>query len=128
MNNKVLSLLILSVFMIMTAFSDDPYRKNNPAGKWKFDAPDAPYNYNTGIFDVSRTENNYSVAIVFANINYKITGQKVKFESNTLSFNISVEGEHVSLNLKMVSPEKMSGKATYSEGEISVALVRQPEK
>ncbi|MDY0099022.1 MAG: hypothetical protein RBR81_07445 [Bacteroidales bacterium] len=127
MKKKLLSILVLSVIFTVTAMPFYGLQNNNPVGKWKFSAtgsPD-PY-YSTGTIEISFAENKYSVAMMFAGSNYKISGEKVKFENNTLTFSAYIEGEEVVLTGKMTGPEKMDGKAVYSQGEVKVALAKEP--
>lgn len=127
MKNKLLSMLAASVFFIVTAYPSFSSENNNPVGKWKFNAtgsPD-PY-YSTGTMEISNADNRYSVAIIFPGSNYKLIGEKSKFENNILTFSVYVEGEEVVLTCKMNGPDKMDGKAVYSQGEVKVALVKEP--
>ncbi|NSW94089.1 MAG: hypothetical protein HPY62_05190 [Bacteroidales bacterium] len=73
-------------------------------------------------------ENIYNASISFAGSDYKIKGEKVKFENGTLSFNVYVEGTEVSISLKMENDAKMAGKAVYYEGEIPITLTKEQQQ
>lgn len=127
MKKKLLSILMLSVFFTVTALPFNGIQNNNPVGDWKFsvtDSPD-PY-YSIGTLYILSSENKYSVAILFSRSNYEIIGQKVKFENNTLTFTTYIQGEQVVVTGKMTGPDKIDGKAVYSQGEVKVTLTKEP--
>lgn len=118
---------MLSVFFTVTALPFNGIQNNNPVGDWKFsvtDSPD-PY-YSIGTLYILSSENKYSVAILFSRSNYEIIGQKVKFENNTLTFTTYIQGEQVVVTGKMTGPDKIDGKAVYSQGEVKVTLTKEP--
>lgn len=117
-----LSLLILLNFALAPAQTSGV--KNNPVGKWKFEAPYAPEGYNTGLIEVAFAENKYSAVMSFTGSDYKISGEKVKVVNDTLNFTVLVEGNDVVVNLKMEGAASMTGKAVYVEGEIPLTLKR----
>ncbi|MGI6340072.1 MAG: hypothetical protein ACOXZV_11950 [Bacteroidales bacterium] len=127
MEKKLLSILVLSVFFTVTALPFNGLQKNNPVGHWKFSvtaSPD-PY-YSTGTLYISFAENKYSASILFSRSNYEIMGEKVKFENNTLTFTTYIQGEQVVVTGKMTGPDKIDGKAVYSQGEVKVTLTKEP--
>ena len=127
MKNKILSLSVVFIFVISSFSAQNTIHKNNPVGKWKFEAPYAPEEYSTGIIDIGLADNKYSAIIMFTGIDYKMPGEKVKFENDTVSFGVYVEGNDVSISLKMDGNLKMVGKAVYSEGEIPLTLSREQQ-
>jgi len=127
MKNKILSLSVVFIFVISSVSAQNTIQKNNPVGKWKFEAPYAPEEYSTGIIDIGLADNKYSAIIMFTGIDYKMPGEKVKFENDTISFAVYVEENDVSISLKMENNLKMAGKAVYSEGEIPLTLSREQQ-
>jgi len=126
MKNKILSVLLLSFITVITISAQGAAQKSNPVGKWKFEAPYAPEGYTTGTVEVAFADNKYSASMAFAGSDYKFNGEKVKFENETLSFSLYLEGQDISVIMKATEPLKMTGKAVYSEGEIPLTMSKAP--
>lgn len=121
---KIFSFILILILCISALSAQSSKAKNSPVGKWKFEAPYAPEGYTTGLIDVGFTENKYSTSISFTGSDYKIPGEKVKVENDTVSFIVYIEGGDVTITLKMDGATKMAGKAVYSEGEIPLTLTK----
>ena len=121
------SVLFLAVLLmgISAASAQSGNNKTNPAGKWKFEAPTAPEGYRAGAIEVALADNNYTTSISFAGSDYKIPGEKTKVEKDSVTFMVYVEGNEVSISLKLEAAAKMSGKAVYSDGEIPLTLTKE---
>ena len=128
MKTKFFTLVLLSLFFNITVTAQTNTKNIDPVGNWKFDAPYAPEGYTTGTMVVGMAEKVYTATMSFTGSDYKIPGEKVKVENNTLSFQIYVEYEAINITLKIESEKKMSGKAVYSEGEIPLTLTKIEEK
>lgn len=127
MSKRIITLLTMSFLALVTLPSKANEQKTTPAGSWKFEAPYAPEGYKSGKIEVVFSDNSYATAVSFAGSDYKIKGEKVKFGNENLSFSVNVEGTEVAISLKMESPQKMSGKAVYYEGEIPLTLLKEQE-
>lgn len=127
MNNRIIALLSLAFIVITSLSAIEVQQKPTPAGSWKFEAPYAPEGYTTGKIDVVPADNNYVASISFAGNDYKIKGEKVKYENDILTFSAYIEGTEITVNLKLESPVKMTGKAVYYEGEIPLTLSREQQ-
>ena len=116
MNNKIsITLVLLLVPFFMEA-------STSPVGPWKYQAPDAAYEYSSGKIIVVSESDAYLVKI---EVNGQtIPADKVKYDNNQLSFTIYVESQLVSLNIK-VEDNSMKGFASYSEGELEVTATRE---
>jgi hypothetical protein len=121
-----LSLLILIGISVVSA--QNSKFKNDPVGKWAFEAPYAPEGFTAGIIEVAYAEKLLTASMMFTGTEYKFSGERVKFESDTLSFNILIQDQDVAVKLKFDSKEKMSGKAVYTEGEVPLSLTREIKK
>jgi len=128
MKIKILSIIMLSLLSFITVCAQSNTKKNNPVGTWKFEASAAPEGYTSGTTIVAQTGQKFTATMSFTGSEYKIPGENVKVEGENLSFTVYVEGQNVNVQLKMENPAKMSGKASYSEGEIPLALTRAAEK
>jgi len=103
--------------------------KFKPEGKWKFEAPAAPEGYTFGTMEVTFAEKKYAVAMGLpGGGDYKLPGEQVKFENDILSCKLFIEGEEISISLKPEGNDKMTGKATYSGGDIPLTCDREKEK
>ena len=86
-------------------------------GTWNYDAPYAPYEYSKG--KLVFTENGDKVEGKIKIGSYEIDMRNVKVEGNDISFGAYVEGEYVSIKMK-IDKKKFTGTASYSEGSIEV--------
>jgi hypothetical protein len=119
-------ILIIFVFLLglplLTAQNNNT--KKDPVGSWKFEAPYAPEGYSSGTLVVGKEAQKYTTTVSLTGNEYKLTGEKVKAVSDSLSFSIFLEGQDIRILLKVTDETKMSGKAVYSEGEIPVTLTK----
>jgi len=122
---KVISFILIVFTGISVISAQSVKEKKDPVGQWKFEAPYAPEGYTSGIIEVGFAEEKYSASIMLPGIEYKFPGEEVKFSNDSLLFIINLEGEYVSLKLKLEDNTKMSGRAYYSEGEIPVTLTKE---
>lgn len=123
MKYKFTLIVLISSFAIMAANGQDKM-KISPVGIWKFDAPYAPEAYNSGKIFVGLDEKKFTADMSFAGSEYKLPGEKVKAENDSLFFSIYIEGQDVKVILKIESENKMTGKAIYSEGEVPLELTK----
>ena len=131
MKNRIIALTLVAFLYCLTVSGQSAPKKSNPVGSWKFEAPYAPEGYQSGMIEVGFTDKQYSTSMMFTGNEFKLPGEKVKFENDSLFFNIYVEGQDISVSLKLESPTKMVGKAVYSEGEVPLTLtkeVKEPKK
>jgi hypothetical protein len=128
MKSKIFTLLVFSFLSVIIVSGQNITKKNNPVGTWKFEAPYAPEGYTSGIIEVGFAEKKYSASMMFSGSEYKLNGEKVKIENDTISFSVFIEGQDVAVKLKMENSSKMSGKAVYTEGEVPLALTREMKK
>ena len=119
---KVILLILIIVLSMPGVTAQNNQAKKNPVGTWKFEAPYAPEGYTSGSIVVGFSEKKYTASMIFAGNEYKFTGEKVKFENDSLFFSIYAENQIVTLSFRMENVTKMSGKAVYSEGELQFTL------
>jgi hypothetical protein len=121
---KLITIVVLMLFSAGFVLSASVNDKKSPVGLWKYEAPSAPYGYNSGIITVAFAEKKYTVTISLTGSDYKIQGEQVKFENDTLSCTVFIEGEGVKVNLRAENGTKMTGTADYSEGQIHITMTR----
>jgi hypothetical protein len=123
---KASSFFLLFILSISFAFAQQTQTKKDLTGNWKFDAPYAPEGYTAGTITIGIAEQKHTATMMFAGSEYKLTGEKVVVDKDSLSFAIFLEGQDIKVFLKMESDTKMSGKAVYSEGEVPLTLTKVP--
>lgn len=123
--NCALLLLLISSCIISGQTSNE---KKNLVGKWLFAAPYAPQGYTAGTIEVGYSENKYSATMIFSVGENKFIGDKVRFENDTLYFNVFIEGQDVAVKLKYEDETKMTGKAIYTEGVVPLSLTKDMKK
>jgi len=126
MKKGILAIMLIVISMpFLSAQNDQP--KSNPVGTWKFEAPYAPEGYTSGTIVVGLAEQKHTTTMSFAGSDYKIPGEKVKAQNDSILFSIFLEGQDINVLLKIENETKMSGKAVYSEGEVPLTLTKVPE-
>lgn len=125
---KVILLVLSLVLSLPVVTAQNNQVKKDPVGKWKFEAPYAPEGYTSGTIEVGLADKKYSVAMYFTSNETKYSGEMVRYENDTLTFNVLVEGNDVVVTLKLEDLTKMAGKAVYSEGEVPLTLTKVVDK
>ena len=122
MKNSIFTFILVS--LLVTTASSQKNTKNNPIGKWKFEALNAPEGFTSGTIDVGFAEKLYSVVMTFEGNGYSFPGEKVKFEKDFFHYSIFVEDQEVVVTLAFIDPLKMEGKAVYSDGEVQLIMTK----
>ena len=125
---KTIPLILLLLFSISLVSAQTVKVNTSPVGKWKFEAPSAPEGYNSGSISISFAENKYSTAVSLTGSDNAIPGDKTKFDNDTVSFIVLLDGNVVSISLKAETDTKMTGKAVYVDGEIPLTLTKDVPK
>jgi len=120
---KSLVMVMLVIAATSNAFSQ---KKADPVGTWSFYADEAPYEYNSGDIVIGKDGKEYTAKIVFGEY-YELKAHSVKFEGDVLSFKVYIEDEAVYIK-GTVKGDILDGKASYSEGTITVKAERKKEK
>ena len=117
MNKLFLITTFLLTFVLMTGFNKTETSKKhkNIVGTWKYEALEAPYEYQTGEFVFERNEDNL---IGFAMIAMsKIEMEDIIVNNNNISFKCNIQGENVSIDFT-ISKKSFTGSAISSGGTI----------
>ena len=123
MKNSIFTLILVSV-LLTSASAQKNTKKNDPSGKWKFEALYAPEGFTSGTIDVGFADKLYSVAMTFEGNGYSFPGEKVKLEKDSFNYSIYVEDQEVVVSLTFSDPLKMVGKAVYSDGEVQLVMTK----
>jgi len=121
---KATLFILFIVISLAVVPAQNSQKKINPVGTWKFEAPYAPEGYTSGTIIVGLAEQKHTTTLIFTGSEYKITGDKVKIENDSLFFAVYVEGEEISIRLKFEDELKMTGTAVYSGGEVLLTLIK----
>ncbi|MFY0651361.1 MAG: hypothetical protein JXQ96_04980 [Cyclobacteriaceae bacterium] len=119
-NRKISKILnvVLFVFLASAAMAGV-----SPEGSWKYEAPNAPYEYSKGKLLVEKASgSDYSVTIVINDS--KLKARNIQYSGSELTFSAYVEGEYISVKL-LVEEDKMNGKVSYSEGQLDVSANKE---
>ncbi len=115
-------MLVISFISVLAVSAQNG--KKNPLGSWKFAAPYAPEGYSSGAIVIGNAEQKSTATMSFSGSEYKLPGENVKVNSDSVFFSIFLEGQDIKVSLKIETDTNMSGKAVYSEGEVPLALSR----
>jgi hypothetical protein len=118
------TLVIISLFTVSAVAQQGIKQNGKSFGTWKFDAPYAPEGYQSGTIVVGVEEKKPVATMSFTGNEYKIPGEKVKADNDSVNFSIYLEGQDIKVQLKVENESKMSGKAVYSEGEVPLILTK----
>lgn len=122
---KKVILIVLSVILFIPALNSQTNQgKKDPMGTWKFEAPYAPEEYNSGTLTIGMAEKLYTATMSFKGSDYKLKGEKVKVEKDTITFIIYLENENINITIQIESDKKMAGKAVYSGGDVPFTLTK----
>jgi len=128
MKNKILAILVITIFSAITLNGQATPNKLNPVGQWSYAAPYAPEGYQTGTIEIGLTDGKYTASFSVTGSDYKMPAEKVKFENDVVAFLVIIEANQINISLKMESEKKMTGKAVYSDGEIPLTLTKVEKK
>jgi len=97
-------------------------------GKWLFEAPYAPEGFTSGAIEIGSVEKKLTAVISFTGNDSKMPLENVKFENDSLTCGINIDGAIIAITLKFEEADKMSGKAAAPDGEIPLTLAREKKK
>jgi hypothetical protein len=120
---------ILLFIMFSSALSAQTVKlKHDPIGKWTFDAPYAPYGYNTGTSDIGFNDTTYTVSMTFTEMGYSFTGDNVKARNDSLFFDMWIEGTPINISLAIEDDTLIKGVADYFEGAVPFTMKKAVKK
>jgi hypothetical protein len=123
---KKATVLIMFLFAVIAISSGQTTKKIDPVGSWKFDAPYAPEGYTSGTIVIGLVEKKHTATMSFTGSEYKLNGENVIVENDTVTFSVFLEGQDIKVSLKGDADAKLVGKAVYSEGEVPLTLTKNP--
>lgn len=118
--SRIILSLLLSFALTLTLNAQTPVKF---IGTWDQNAPGAE-GYETAKVVIEKQ----SVTTTFSNSSYKYLASGVNFKSDTLKFNMDVDGEFVKCYLIVKDKNNLKGYATWSTGETDLILTRIEEQ
>ena len=119
MKKNAFSLILTMLIAIVFGMTNiEAATAADAVGTWKYNAPDAPYEYSSGKIIIAKEDGKLTGTIKIDY--YSIEAEDVKLDNNTLSFGAYIEGEYVQIKVD-IDGKKFSGQATYSEGALPVS-------
>ena len=119
---RIHSRVLLSlIFGIAVTFAINAQTPKKFIGTWDQDAPDAP-GYETAKVVIEEL----SITTTFTNGSVN-TAELAKYESDTLWYNMDVDGEYVTCNLVFNDKNNLKGYASWSSGETDLILTKMKE-
>ncbi len=110
-------MLVFSVSALMASGTEKKLE-----GTWKYQAPDAPYEYSEGQFTFVKKDGKLHG---IAKVNYAtVELEDLKVTDKKISFTVYVEGEYVEINLDLKG-DKLAGQASYSEGALDITATKE---
>ena len=91
--------------------------KDNLSGGWAYSVAEAPEGYEKGFLLIIKEGDSYKVQVQVGNMT--MLGENVSVKKNTISFEVQVEGENVSVVLT-ADGSKISGTSTSSAGVLKI--------
>jgi hypothetical protein len=121
---RIIFYITFILAVVTTGYAQNSKTVADPVGTWKFEAPYAPEGYNSGIIVIVKSEQKHTVTMSFTGSEYKLNGENVIVEKDSVSFSLNLEGQVIKVSLKSTEETKMTGKALYSEGEVPLSLTK----
>ena len=125
---KIIPFILLFGFFSCVLSAQPVKMKNDPVGKWSFNAPYAPYGYSTGTVDIGYEEKAYTIKMSFTEIGYSFTGENITVKNDSIFFDIWIEGTSVNNTLKIEDDTTITGIAVYFEGTVPYTMKKDLEK
>ncbi len=117
-NTMIVAMMML--FAVSAVFAASVEKKLE--GTWKYQAPDAPYEYSEGQFIFTKKDGKLHGV---AKVNYdQVDLEDLKVNDKTITFSVYVEGEYVEIKLELKG-DKLVGAASYSEGALDITAEKE---
>jgi len=120
MKSKVILPFTL-IILFSLSFSASGQVNTAQIGKWTFEAPNAPEEFNYGVIEFKKD----SVLMQFTDSQYKLSSNWVKVKNDSIKYESSVDDTPVLFSLKVVDKQKISGNAVWEGGETPMILTRK---
>lgn len=125
---KILPIILFFVMFSSVISAQSVKLKHDPVGKWTFNAPYAPYGYNTGTSDIGSNDTTYTVSMTFTEIGYSFKGENVRVRNDSLLFEMWVEGTPINISLAIEDDTLIKGVADYFEGAVPFTMKKAVKK
>ncbi|NLZ94221.1 MAG: hypothetical protein GX921_00140 [Bacteroidales bacterium] len=126
------AIYIIAILLTASLFSISAQNKKAVVGKWSYEATQAPYGYNKGVFEVKmEAKENEKEEALTAEVTFT-SGQRSKFQNvtmrnDTVWATAFVDGENIQLEAK-VGKQTMTGTVDTSMGKLSITADKVVEE
>ena len=126
------AIYIIAILLTSSLFSISAQNKKAVVGKWSYEATQAPYGYNKGVFEVKmEAKENEKEEALTAEVTFT-SGQRSKFQNvtmrnDTVWATAFVDGENIQLEAK-VGKQTMTGTVDTSMGKLSITADKVVEE
>ncbi|MFO7932557.1 MAG: hypothetical protein R6U78_00625 [Bacteroidales bacterium] len=118
------SVTVLMALLTMPV-NASPYDSYDPVGTWEYSAPNVTPGYTTGEMIIENAENGFRVILSLDQYN-QMEARDLKFEEKSMTFNLYVEGEFVTVSGKF-DKDTFTGTVSYSEGVFDLTATRKKD-
>ena len=119
------NVLKISALLLIVCLSINVQAKDTSkaiAGTWKYEATDAPYEYQTGKVVFYEEEGVSKVKVV---TDYDvIKGENLKIEGNKIVFNAYVENSYITVKIEL-KEDQLVGNVDTPEGVLAITLKKE---
>jgi hypothetical protein len=121
MLQKTIKPAILFSIIILFSFAAKAQKIDDFLGSWDFKTLTGAYGYETGIMDVKKD----AVFMTFDGNDYKYPSDMVNYKSDTLKYNLDVDGAYVRCYLTVEDASNLKGYCEWNDGETILILTRK---
>jgi hypothetical protein len=123
MKRIVLNLIIIVAISFIISLKTDAQINETFTGNWNFQSLLAPAGFNEGLIEI-RTD---SVFTMSSDMKYRLSSNSVQMKSDTLIFQVDINGEKVLCRLLAVGDNKLRGTAGSLEDESPLILTKKED-
>lgn len=118
MNRSKFFQIVLALVIFCVAGVSSAANNKTVAGVWKYTSDDLPIEYAKGTITITKKSNKYKCTIN-VNDNMLLYPDEIKVSGNKINISVSVDGEYVNAELKVVK-NTFSGKVSVGYEEFTM--------
>jgi hypothetical protein len=117
MRKYVILTLFAALFAVISNAAIFP-ENNDVAGEWKYEVPNAPYGYRSGVISISENEDGLSGEVKFSD-GYKVKLKKITLDGNSLHVELYIDYELITVKSD-VKDNAMKGVVNTPDGNMNL--------
>ena len=119
---NVIAFVLLTGLLFSFPLETSSQDFNKFLGNWSFNTPNAAYGYQTGTLTLTEEGSEIKGEVKFTD-GYMVDLKEIEFNSNELSFSITVDYENIKVKMTLEN-DRLTGKVDTSEGILEVTAER----